>query len=162
MTLGEFVSRNRVAARIYESGIPTYLESPFGQGWEHGDPSADELSLCQLRVFMPVGLDPKNADLNLIAWAWDCIGFLTAEEAFEWIPIWMCASLYALIVLGRNDPIDQYTSFTLMDLLRTGKIPTSIHAVELFFATTDPGGWVDGQYEECLHQYDMHGLSRDV
>jgi hypothetical protein len=130
MDLRHFVRVNAIARIIFEGlgGIPRSVAVP---DWDSvGD---DEMACCKRGVFEKYGQAIIDIPLEVVVQWFDCIGFMTVTEASEWLPIWMCASVYALDVL--EDPTEnviQWTQFKLEDSLRVGRVPTSLPAVRAF------------------------------
>jgi hypothetical protein len=127
LTIEEFVPKSVGAALAFPNGIPATLPAP---PWAVD--GTDEMSLCQQEFFLKycdrVPQIPLREILNN-----GCLGFMQAEEAAHWLPVWMCGSFFAIEVLGDDfDNSLTWAQYALERCLVAKTITISLDCIDYF------------------------------
>ena len=127
-TIREIVAVNPGAALVYPDGPPQAVAAP-----DWSPDGETEMNLCQREFFLKNYQQVPDISLQEVVYSYDCIGFMNAAEAEPWLPIWMCASFYAVDFL--HDPTENVTSWTqyaLEKCMKAGHVPVCMAAIDYF------------------------------
>ncbi len=148
LTISGLVTLSHGASLVFPSGPPTSIAAPK---WEVSDDS--EMAYCQREFFLHfcdiVPQIPVTVLLNN-----DCINFMSAEEAAPWLPIWMCASFYAIEHLrDESDNVIWWTQCALERCLRANRISVSLEAIDYFVKLACDPPELEPELHSALAQY---------
>lgn len=153
-TIKEIVAVNRGAAFVYPDGPPQAIAPP---DWSSDGES--EMDICQREFFLKYCQHVPDIPLQEVLKWFNCTGFMNGAEAAPWLPIWMCASFYAVDYLhDRTENVTAWAEFALVKCMNAGHAPVSMQAIEYFVIHVCDMPNISPELYEALDKYrQIHG-----